>query len=576
MGLTIEEIRKKIKEPENRKTISKAIYHQNRINFHSQIRISSFEVNQPLTDFLAFVDNILPKDKARMFKTLFRYPVATNDIAGICFDKLSRIFDGRNPAYNYQFLKTEQRDDWEWYRQEKLHEPEIWSTKGWEFFQTEINSILVVDVPIEQDKADNYPQPYFYWLSISSVIDFRAKEDGIMDYLIFHQRDNKIAVIDDSAYRLFDSKNGQLGKLLVESFHDLGYCPARFFWNEPISLREPNIKKSVLTRQLEQLDWYLFYHISKRHLDLYGSYPIYSGYQQSCDFSNQENGDHCDGGFLKDKQGFYKLDAAGLLMRCPKCGESRINGVGSFVEIPIPSKEEDIPDLKNPVQMLSVDKNSLDYNVEEEARLKNDIITSVVGTNEEITTRDALNEQQILANFESQSTILNRIKKGFEAAQQFVDETICRLRYGNLFLSARINYGTEFYLSTATQIRERYELAKENGASEADLDAMLNQIIETEYRNNPTMLQRMLILGELEPYRHLNRQEAIELYDKGLIGKSDLRIKLNFATLIRRFEREFVNVLEFGTTMPFTAKINFINQKLKEYENETRNEGAKE
>ena len=246
--MTIEEIRKKIKEPENRKTISKAIYHQNRINFHSQIRISSFEVNQPLTDFLAFVDNILPKDKARMFKTLFRYPVATNDIAGICFDKLSRIFDGRNPAYNYQFLKTEQRDDWEWYRQEKLHEPEIWSTKGWEFFQTEINSILVVDVPIEQDKADNYPQPYFYWLSISSVIDFRAKEDGIMDYLIFHQRDNKIAVIDDSAYRLFDSKNGQLGKLLVESFHDLGYCPARFFWNEPISLREPNIKKSVLTR----------------------------------------------------------------------------------------------------------------------------------------------------------------------------------------------------------------------------------------------------------------------------------------------------------------------------------------
>lgn len=576
MGLTIEEIRKKVKEPENRKTISKAIYHQNRINFHSQIRISSFEVNQPLTDFLAFVDNILPKDKARMFKTLFRYPVATNDIAGICFDKLSRIFDGRNPAFNYQFLKTEQRDDWEWYRQEKLHEPEVWSTKGWEFFQTEINSILVVDVPIEQDKTDNYPQPYFYWLPIGSVIDFRAKEDGVMDYLIFHQRDNKIAVIDDSAYRLFDSKNGQLGKLLVESFHDLGYCPARFFWNEPISLREPNIKKSVLTRQLEQLDWYLFYHISKRHLDLYGSYPIYSGYQQSCDFSNQENGDYCDGGFLKDKQGFYKLDAAGLLMRCPKCGESRINGVGSFVEIPIPSKEEDIPDLKNPVQMLSVDKNSLDYNVEEEARLKNDIITSVVGTNEEITTRDALNEQQILANFESQSTILNRIKKGFEAAQQFVDETICRLRYGNLFLSARINYGTEFYLSTATQLRERYELAKKNGASEADLDAMLNQIIETEYRNNPTMLQRMLILGELEPYRHLNRQEAIELYDKGLISESDLRIKLNFATLIRRFEREFVNVLEFGTTMPFTAKINFINQKLKEYENETRNEGAKE
>lgn len=185
----------------------------------------------------------------------------------------------------------------------------------------------------------------------------------------------------------------------------------------------------------------MFYHISKRHLDLYGAYPIYSGYEQSCDFSNGENGDYCDGGFLKDKQGFYRLDAAGLLMRCPKCGDSRINGVGSFVEIPIPDGDKQ-PDLRNPVQMLTVDRGSLDYNVEEENRLKNDIITSVVGTNEEITTRDALNEQQIQANFESQSTVLNRVKKGFEAAQQFVDETVCRLRYGGLFVSAKVNYGT--------------------------------------------------------------------------------------------------------------------------------------
>ena len=61
--------------------------------------------------------------------------------------------------------------------------------------------------------------------------------------------------------------------------------------------------------------------------------------------------------------------------------------------------------------------------------MRTNIITAEVGTNEEITTREALNEQQIKANFESQSTVLNRVKKGFEAAQKFVDETVCRLRY---------------------------------------------------------------------------------------------------------------------------------------------------
>ena len=572
MGLSIDEIKKRVREPRKQATISRAVYHQNRINFHAQTRVTSFDICQPVTDFLAFVGNLLPHDKFKMFKTLFRYPVKTNEVTGICFDKLSRIFDGRNPAFNYQFMNSEQRDDWEYYRQDVLREPEIWSNKGWEFFQTEINSVLIVDMPTEQHPEDKYPAPYFYWLPIASVIDYRANPTtGLMDWIIFRQDDKRIAAIDDERYRIFrEADNRNIGELLIENPHDLGYCPARFFWSESLSLKEPDIKQSPLTKQLEALDWFLFYHISKRHLDLYGSYPIYSGYEQSCDFSNAENGDYCDGGFLKNKQGFYRLDAAGLLMRCPKCGESRINGVGSFVEIPIPDGDKQ-PDLRNPVQMLTVDRQSLDYNVDEEERLKNNIITSIVGTNEEVTTRDALNEQQVLANFESQSTILNRVKKGFEMAQQFVDETVCRLRYGSLFVSAKINYGTEFYLSNATELRERYNMAKQSGASEAELDALQNQILETEYRNNPTQLQRMLILAELEPYRHLTRNEVLDLYGKQIISESDMLVKLNFSNFVHRFEREFLNILEFGYNMPFNRKIEFITNKLNDYASEVRN-----
>lgn len=565
MGLTLEDIRRRIQDPRRRAVISRAIFHQNRIKFHAQTRINSFDINQPVTDFLAFVSNLIPEDKFKIFKTLFRYPVKTNEITGVCFDKLSRIFDGRNPAFNYQFMNSEQRDDWEYYRQNVLHEPEVWNTKGWDFFKTEINSVLIVDLPSVQSSDDRYPQPYFYWLPISSVIDYRVNRyDNVMDWIIFRQDDGRIAVIDNERYRIFAESNGSIGDIIVDNPHDLGYCPARFFWNEPLSLSEPDIKESPLTKELEALDWFLFYHISKRHLDLYGSYPIYSGYEQSCDFSNAENGDTCDGGFLKDKQGYYKLDAAGLLMKCPKCGDKRIAGVGSFVDIPIPNGT-DQPDLRNPVQILTVDRSSLDYNVAEEERLRANIITAIVGTNEEITTRDALNEQQIKANFESQSTILNRIKKGFESAQQFVDETVCRLRYGSLFISARINYGTEFYLSNATELRERYSSARQNGASEAELDALQNQILETEYRNNPTQLQRMLVLAELEPFRHMTREEVLQLHEKGLISDNELYIKLNFSTFVRRFERENMNILEFGAEIPFQDKIRIINNKFNDY-----------
>lgn len=54
MGLDISEIKKRITEPKKRKTINKAIYHQQRINFHARTRITSFDICQPITDFMAF------------------------------------------------------------------------------------------------------------------------------------------------------------------------------------------------------------------------------------------------------------------------------------------------------------------------------------------------------------------------------------------------------------------------------------------------------------------------------------------------------------------------------------------
>ena len=572
MPYNVSEITKAIKERQNGAALDRAKLHQGRIKFHTVKRVTTFNspyLSLPLTQWLSMVENILPHDKFVLFKALFRYPIKTNEITDVCFDKLSRIFDGRNPAFNYQFVNTEQRDDWEEYRQNVLHEPEIWQTKGWEFFKSEINSVLIVDVPREQ-KSER-PEPYFYWLPIDDVIAYRAnKTTGVMDYIVFRRRD-KIVVLDDETYRVWEDKKktGMIkGEPELEAKHDLGYCPARFFWNEPISLDDPDVKMSPLSAVLDSLDWFEFFHISKRQLDLMGAYPILSGYEQSCDYSNADNGDYCDGGFLRDTQGRYRLDPAGLLMRCPKCGNKRIIGAGSFVEIPIPNAEENQPDLRNPVQLLTVDRPALDYNVDEQRRLREEIITAVVGQEEIVTNRDAFNEQQVRASFESVTTVLNRVKKGFEAAQQWVDETICRLRYGSYFLSAKINYGTEFYLYSPDELRNRYKVAKESGVPESELDVMLNQILETEYRNDPTQLRRMLILSELEPYRHLSRTEVVEMYDKGLVSEKDLRIKLNFSNFVRRFERENTNITEFGSAIPFAKKIEIIADVFGRYANE--------
>lgn len=592
MALSVEDIRRKASEQRKKQTIALAVLHQNRIRFHSEVvpstpALASYlyrdrplntggiaplmggreGVAQALVDFMAMVQNLIPKDKFETFKTLFRFPVITNEVLDVAYDKLSRIFEGRNPAFSYQFTSTEQRDDWEWYRQERLHEQSVWQTKGFDFFKTQINSVLIVDLPEEQDASDRFPQPYFYWLPIRDVMDFEADPTtGQMRYIIFRQDDGKVAVFDDEYRRVFKSDGGNIGEMVMEVRHDLGYCPARFFWDEPLSLDKPDIKKSPVTKELDRLDWYLFFSISKRHLDTYGSYPIYWGYEQSCDYHNDENGDYCDGGFLKDKHGHWHYDNNGLMVPCPICSQKRITGAGSFVEVPVPMDGQ--PDLSNPVGMLSVDRSSLDYNGEEEKRLRMDIITAIVGQQEEITQREAFNEQQVKAGFESVTTVLNRVKKGFESAQKWVDDTVCRERYGTGFVSSSISYGTEFFLFTSDQLRERYKSAKDAGMSESDLDALMQQIIETEYRNNPQQMQRMIILGDLEPYRHLTRDEVQALYDKSLVSIEELLIKLNFADFIKRFERENMNIITFGENIDYDKKIDTIKERLMEYARE--------
>lgn len=554
--------------PGKKEEIRKAKEHQNWVKFHSQIVLNR-EISAPLTNFLAMVKSVLPHDKFRIFGSLFRFPVKTNELTGIAFDKLSRIFDGRNPAFSYQFLDTDSRDDWEYYRTEVLDEPSVWQNEAWEQFKTEINSVLIVDMPDEPIGYDKRPSPYFYWLPIDRVISYSVNPiTEIMDWIIFWQGDSRIVVIDGGSYRVFEYKDSKVGNLILENPHNLSYCPARFFWNTPINIRQRDVKQSVLTKELESLDWYLFFLISKRVLDIYGSYPIYSGYAPDCTYSNEANGDHCDGGFLKDRNEQYLLDERGLLVPCPICNSKRIAGPGSFVEVPIPGENQ--PDLSNPVQMLAVDRSSLDYNVSELNRLKEEIVTGIVGLDNDIINDQALNEKQIEANFESQSAILNRVKKGFEKAQEFVDGTICRLRYGNSFIAAKINYGTEFYTLTSTEIRERYKLAKESGASEAELDALQDQIIETEYRHNPMQMMRMMTLKDLEPLRHLTRDEVLTLREKGLISEDEAILKLDFVNFIRRFERENTDIVEFGSLIEYPKKIETIKQKLQDYVNEKR------
>lgn len=564
MALDLKQIKQILQKPNKRQIIQKATLMQKRLRFHTETNIAVSDINQPTMIFLDWVSHLLPKDKYNIFLHLFKYPLSTPAVVEDVYRELERVFYSRNSSSSYQFVDSELAEDWQNYRRVNINEPEIWKTEGWKRMQVSPNSILIVDLPVEQTSAR--PEPYFYWLEIEDVIDYETPDGTAIDWIVFKQPENRVAVFDNISTRVFQlNEKNEISGLVSEAIHNLGYCPARFFWTTQLNEPNKDLKKNPIIKELSNLDWYLFFSISKQHLDLYAPYPIYSAYEAECNYENNETGDYCDGGFLRNSNGDFKILADGSVEKCPCCSDKRIAGPGSFLEVPVPNVSEGIADLRNPVQITTIDKDSLEYNVKECVRLRNDIIISVVGSGGTVSEKEAINETQVAANFESKTSVLNALKTNFEQAQKFIEDTICRLRYGEAFLSSSISWGTEFYVFTVKELYEKYKQAKDNGASEAELDAISQQIIEVEYRNNPLVMQRMLVLKQLEPYPHKTQNEVITLFDKGLLDKKKVLLKINFSSYIDRFERENINIIEFGSNLSFKNKVNVIYQKLLEY-----------
>lgn len=577
MALELNQIKQILQKPSKRQVIQKAVNMQRRLRFHTETNIAVSDINQPTTVFLEWVKRLLPKDKYNTFLQLFQFPLPTPSVVEDVYRELERVFYSRNSSSSYQFTDSELAEDWALYRKRNLNEPDIWKTIGWKKMQVSPNSILVVDLPQNQNSLR--PEPYFYWLEISDVIDYQLleRDNNAFEWLIFTQPDNKIAVFDDTYIRVYQlNEKNEIKALISEAQHDLAYCPARFFWSTQLNEKSKDLKKNPITKELSHLDWYLFFKLSKHHLDLYAPYPIYSAYEADCNFENNETGDYCDGGFLRNAKGEYKILYDGTVEKCPCCSEKHIAGPGSFLEVPIPNQSEGIADMRNPVQITTIDKNSLDYNVNECARLKNEIIVSIVGSGGTVSEKEAINETQVTANFESKTSVLNALKTNFELAQKFVEDTVCKLRYGNAFISSSISWGTEFYVFTVTELYSKYKQAKENGASNSELDAISQQILEVEYRNNPLVLQRMLILKQLEPYPHKTLDEVLKLFEKKLLDEKLVKLKINFSALVDRFERENINIIEFASNKSLKEKISIITNKLLEYVTENDTAGIAE
>lgn len=554
--------------PEKRKRVQEirqAIEHEQRLRLHTD---KSLHETAGITSFLRWVEDLLPTDKYEVFKSLFRLPPATVGLSESIFNALSKVHDSKDARIEFNFENEELKDDFVRYISQFSG---FWQNVM-EIVKKNINSVIVIDLP--QTANDAKPEPYMLEVKINRVYSFDLDDNG--DFLFFaYYGDEVIYYIDKDVYRTYSFTDRTVGNVIFESRHNLGFVPARFFWTDSIS-QSIAVKQSPITSKLAELDWLLYFTISKKHLDNYAAYPIYSAYEQHCDYVEQNTGKYCDGGFLKTADGNYSVFNSMLhktVEKCPVCSSKRFGGVGSFIEIPIP--DEETPDLSNPVRLTSVDRASLDYNTNEVDRLQQEIFNYTTGNTGNFDNKQAINEKQVIASLEGRKQVIFSIKRNLENIQKFCIETIGKLRYGEGFNSAYVNWGTDFYLHTPNELYEIYANAQNAGVSKIVLDKILRQIYETLYRNDPAKQSRALVSMDIEPYVHMTDDQVLALYQNGIATLDDVRIKYNYTNFLAKFEAENTSIDEFGIRLNYHKKIAKIKQTLLNYSKISDNNGKK-
>lgn len=554
MAMTLTEIKERIKNPVNRSAIEAAKRIEELIRFYTSPDYQTFSFSYGANDFTSFLRQVVVNyDQYNLYLSMLQFPVETASLMDKAYGVLWKIFEGKDPVYNVQFSASEIQDDWLNFRKD-WEMDRFWNHVSWQQFKYHPGSFIVVDLPKEQ--VGTRPEPYAYFLHLNKVLDYKMTDNPgeweELEYIIFRIDSTHIAHFDREAYQVFITKpdSNEVTGEDANIAHGLGICPV---------VRLMYVKHPV-ERYLVHLRKLLFAYLGRDITDFSISNPVWWTYEQDCDYSDA-NGNVCDGGFLRVDGGDYIIDNNRRLKRCPSC-HGKFRGHGSVIEIPIP---EDGKGIGVPAGVITTPTDALEFSSKRVEERENEILYGLIGTGGDTPNDKAVNEKQVRSIQESTEDKLTELQKTFERAQEKIEGIICRLRYGDDFQSLSVSYGITHFIDRPNDVLSQYNEAREAGASDTILDGIYNNFIQLKYKNNPERLQRENILWNLEPYHHRTVKEVQEMFRSGECEFADFYVKSNFSTLIAKFERENTSVLEFGSNVSFSAKINAIYKELISY-----------
>jgi hypothetical protein len=574
MVLSIQQSQELLKNPANKAAVLEALQHEERIKLHTKAVDKRSKASAYFKTFLKWVkDEIkLPADKFAAFEGMCLFPLPTTSFCGSIFDEYKKVFTSQDAYRDYSLLDDSFKTEFKLYIEEEINVKGYFQDKGLEDLKENQNCVYVVDLPSSQSTPR--PQPYFYKIPISAVVDLGVtrtlNNHYKISYLAF-QRGKLFTVIDDEKYMVFEK--GRKGdvinaednfdySLITIAFHNLGFVPACFLSLANLYSEEDGnliAKKNPLSPTAGDLDWLLFFKIARRCFQTYGPFPIMTIPSSKCNFEDAE-GMKCSSGMVP-----YRTQREGLsCYPCPACNKSSVVGPGTIFKRSVPQFQGDPKLDPAAVEITAVPVDSLAQIDKIVDDLEWDMYENAVGASDQEPTKEAINEKQVEKSVQGKKNVLLDLKKHFEHAERFIIDTMGKFMYGDYYMGCTINYGEQFLLYSASDVVDQFIGYKKAGLPLYLVAEKKELLIQTEYKNNPYAKQRADLMNLLEPWPDLSPNECMG-FQLNRIFPEKFGLKIDFAKFISKFELANGDIVQWGTLLTLEQKIIRLNLILTDY-----------
>lgn len=555
MILTEDQIRAKIKVPNPIivNELAQAQKDDDLCAMHSKTQTNAAKI-KALDNYKSWVKGLLVDEKFQVFCHLLQTPLLTVEIVQGILSELKKVFEAEDRYIDYQFDSPEKRKAFE-KLQKQIGEIGFWQGKGFEIMKSAPNSFMIIDLP--QQQKGKTPQPYFYTISPCDVIETLPSLDSNLEFIIFRQ-DGFIYCFDDMSFFKFTDDGKGNYPLVMTAKHNLGYTPANTFWDTAMNVDSVIQKQNVILKSIGWLNSLLATITMGEHLGWYAGFPIIIGYEHKCNYQD-DYGNMCNGNGIVIWTDTYGDTQQG---QCPQCAKAKsfMYGPGSYHTAPAPATSDD-PDLvSNGVKFIEPSTGGLEW-IEKNKDSRIAWLTyNLIGIPDGVTA-EAINEKQVVSQFETQVNVLKEVTRNFERIIKFTNDTLARLQAGPGFTGSTVKLGQEYFLYSASQLQDQYSKAKTAGAASYELSTQRHVIIQTKFRNNPRMRERQYILSWLEPYPD---SIVLDLTTLG-IPSNLIKLKAGLDYYVSRFEREYSDIVSFMELSPLSTKMDFIKGVLLSY-----------